>query len=179
MLVIRLARAGRKKYPTYRIVAAEKRYATTGKFIEVLGHYNPHTKELVLNKDGIQKRVDTGAQPSNTVLRLMERDGMELPKWAKIEKKQRAPKKEPEAAAEVVSEAAEDSTSKSTPEPTAKVESAPVVDASAEAEVAEVASEAAAETKPDVQADPDDKAAASQAAQESAADAVEATTLDK
>ena len=94
MLVIRLARVGRKKYPTYRVVAAEKSNAATGKFIEILGRYNPHTKDLALDKEGIAKRVSQGAQPSNTVLKLMVREGMELPKWAKIAQKT-SPSKNP------------------------------------------------------------------------------------
>lgn len=105
MLVIRLARTGRKKSASYRVVAAEKTRAATGKFVEVLGHYNPHTKELVLDKERISTRVSQGAQPSNTVLRLMVREGMELPKWAKIAEKQRAPKKEPEVAEEEIATA--------------------------------------------------------------------------
>ena len=58
MLVIRLARGGRKKYPVYRIVAAEKRRAATGKFVAVLGHYNPHTKDLVIKKDELKKFIE-------------------------------------------------------------------------------------------------------------------------
>lgn len=114
MLVIRLARTGRKKSASYRVVAAEKSRAATGKFVEVLGHYNPHTKELTLNKERLVVRVGQGAQPSNRVLKLMLRDGMELPKWAKVVEKQRAPKKEPEvqeeteSTAEVATEAAVD-----------------------------------------------------------------------
>ncbi|MCC7543521.1 30S ribosomal protein S16 [bacterium] len=108
MLVIRLARGGRNKYATYRIVAAEKRFAPTGKYVEVLGRYNPHTKELVLDKEGIQKRVGHGAQPSNSVLKLMQREGMELPKWAKVATKDRKPKKEPEVTEEAVAEVVAD-----------------------------------------------------------------------
>lgn len=96
MLVIRLARTGRTKYPTYRIVAAESARAATGKFVEVLGHYNPHTKELVIKRDETLKRLSNGAQPSNTVVKLLKRDGVELPSWVKL--KTKAPKKtaEPE-----------------------------------------------------------------------------------
>ncbi len=87
MLVIRLARTGRTKYPTYRIVAAESARAATGRFIEVLGHYNPHTKELVLDKDGILKRISQGAQPSNTVVKLLLREKVELPAWVSLKTK--------------------------------------------------------------------------------------------
>jgi small subunit ribosomal protein S16 len=74
--------------------------------VEVLGHYNPHSKELALNKERLGTRVSQGAQPSNTVLRLMVREGMELPKWAKLAQKQRAPKKEVEVKADASAEPA-------------------------------------------------------------------------
>jgi len=90
MLVIRLARTGRTKYPTYRIVAADSVRTATGRFVAQLGHYNPHTKELVIKHDEVVKYMSTGAQPSNTVIKLLQRDGVELPKWAKL--KTKAPK---------------------------------------------------------------------------------------
>lgn len=138
MLVIRLARGGRNKYATYRIVAAEKRFAPTGKYVEVLGRYNPHTKELVLDKEGIERRVGQGAQPSNRVLKLMQREGMELPKWAKIATKDRKPKKEPEAVEETaaVAEVAADVE-------TAEVPADPDQAAQASGEAQEAAAEAA------------------------------------
>lgn len=138
MLVIRLARTGRKKSAAYRVVAAEKSRAATGKFVEVLGHYNPHTKELVLDKERIATRVGQGAQPSNTVLRLMVREGIELPKWAKIEQKQRAPKKEPEVKEEAVAEVAAAASDDAAPADA--VDSAQAQEAAADA--AEAATEA-------------------------------------
>ena len=73
MLSIRLARTGRNKYPTYRIVAAESARAATGKFVAVLGHYNPHTKELVIKKEEASHYLNNGAQPSNSVIKLLQR----------------------------------------------------------------------------------------------------------
>jgi small subunit ribosomal protein S16 len=107
LLVIRLARTGRTKYPTYRVVAAESARAATGKFIEVMGHYNPHTKELVLNRESIEKRLSQGAQPSNTVVKLLQREKLELPAWVKL--KTKTPKKveEPAAEAEAATETTE------------------------------------------------------------------------
>ncbi len=110
MLVIRLARTGRNKYPTYRIVAAESARAATGKFIEVLGHYNPHTKELVLKKDEIKKRIEHGAQPSNTVVKLLQREKMELPDWVQLKTKAPKPKAEEPKAEEAKAEVAEEAT---------------------------------------------------------------------
>lgn len=99
MLAIRLARTGRKKYPTYRIVAAESARATTGKFVAILGHYNPHTKEIVIKKDETLKYLGNGAQPSNAVIKLLQREKVELPAWAKLKTRDRAPKKPVEAKA--------------------------------------------------------------------------------
>jgi len=97
MLVIRLARGGRTKYPVYRIVAAESSRAATGKFVEVLGTYNPHTKDLELKKEAIEKRLSHGAQPSNSVIKLLQREKIELPAWVKLKTKASKPKSEPEA----------------------------------------------------------------------------------
>src|SRR5438309_215994 len=94
MLVIRLARGGRTKYPVYRIVAAESSRASTGKYIEVLGRYNPHTKELVMDKESISKRLSHGAQPSNSVVKLLIREKVELPAWVKLKTKEPKPKDE-------------------------------------------------------------------------------------
>jgi small subunit ribosomal protein S16 len=92
MLVIRLARTGRTKYPTYRIVAAESARAATGKFVAQLGHYNPHTKELVLKTDEILGYLANGAQPSNTVVKLLKRENVKLPDWVKLQTKAPKPK---------------------------------------------------------------------------------------
>jgi len=143
MLVIRLARGGRHKYPTYRIVAAESARAATGKFVEILGHYNPHTKELVIKKDETVARLNHGAQPSNTVIKLLQREKIELPKWVELKTKAPKPKEEP----------------KEEPKTEAKAEEVPEVtadEAAADAEprVAEAATENAAENE-DKAPDPD------------------------
>lgn len=100
MQVIRLARGGRKKYPVYRIVSADKRRPVNGKFLTVLGTYNPHTKQLVIKKEELQAAITNGAQLSNAVLKLMQKDGLDLPQWAKIETRKRPPKKAPTEPAE-------------------------------------------------------------------------------
>jgi small subunit ribosomal protein S16 len=114
MVVIRLARGGRVKQAMYRIVAADKRRSTTGKYLAVLGTYNPHTKEIKLNKKEIEKYLQNGAQPSDRVLRLFQSEGVKTPDWAKTHDRFKKPKKakeggeaESEAAAEIASEASE------------------------------------------------------------------------
>ncbi len=144
MLVIRLARTGRTKYPTYRIVAAESKRAATGRFVEVLGHYNPHTKELVIKREQIEARLGHGAQPSNSVIKLLQREGLKLPAWAAL--KTKAPKKVAEAEA-VADNAAADSVAAETPAAPADSADAPAPAQEAEAASADepAPAEAAAE----------------------------------
>jgi small subunit ribosomal protein S16 len=135
LLVIRLARTGRAKYPTYRIVAAESARAATGKFVAVLGHYNPHTKELVIKRDEVQKHLGNGAQPSNTVVKLLMREKFELPAWVKLKTKE----------AKKVEAAEAESTEVTAAEAAAETaDEAPAL-ANDEERVAEVAEDAAAE----------------------------------
>jgi len=75
MLVIRLRRAGAKNRPFYRVVVTEGQAAREGRFVEVLGHYNPRTKPetLVLNQDRVAHWMKAGARPSDTVRTLIDR----------------------------------------------------------------------------------------------------------
>ena len=75
MVRIRLARMGRKRQPFYRVVAADSRSPRDGKFIEILGTYNPMTNpmELKFKMDRIEHWMSHGAQPSETVARLIDR----------------------------------------------------------------------------------------------------------
>ncbi len=75
MLVIRLSRTGRKKQPNYRVVVAEKSAPIKGRFVEVLGHFNPRTKEVVIDVDRAKARLAQGAQPSETAAMLLGREG--------------------------------------------------------------------------------------------------------
>ena len=69
MLAIRLARFGKKKMPSYRIVIIDKRRPRNGRFGEIVGTYNPLKKpaEINLNTERIQYWLGCGAQPSDTV----------------------------------------------------------------------------------------------------------------
>ena len=100
MVVIRLARGGRVKQAIYRIVAADKRRASTSKFLDILGTYNPHTKEIKLNKELVEKYLSNGAQPSDRVLRLLQAEGVSTPDWAKTHDRFKKSKKEVEEGAE-------------------------------------------------------------------------------
>jgi small subunit ribosomal protein S16 len=69
LLRIRLTRTGAKKKATYRIVVIERERARDGRFVEILGHYNPrsHPPELVVNRERAAYWLGLGAQPSETV----------------------------------------------------------------------------------------------------------------
>ncbi len=67
MLRIRLSRVGKKNKAQFRITVADGHRAPTGKFIEILGHYNPHTKEKVFKQERIEYWISKGAKPSATI----------------------------------------------------------------------------------------------------------------
>lgn len=73
-VAIRFARQGKKKSPFYRIVAADKRSARDGKFIELLGTYHPITKALKLDAERYQKWIKVGAKPSGTLASVVRRN---------------------------------------------------------------------------------------------------------
>lgn len=75
MVKIRLTRLGAKKKPFYRVVAADSRSPRDGRFIEQLGYYDPMKDpfDLKLKLDRIEYWLSVGAQPTDTVNRLIER----------------------------------------------------------------------------------------------------------
>ena len=74
MLMIRMARFGAKKKPTYRLVVIEKERARDSRAVEIVGHYNPVSspKVVSLKRDRIDYWMQKGAQPSDTVARLLK-----------------------------------------------------------------------------------------------------------
>lgn len=73
---IRLSRLGSKKSPFYRIVAANSKSPRDGKFIEVLGTYDPVSikKSILFDKNKINKWLNNGAKPTSVVDRLLHQD---------------------------------------------------------------------------------------------------------
>jgi small subunit ribosomal protein S16 len=92
MLKLRLTRIGARGKPEYRIIAADSKAPRDGAFIEILGHYNPLTnpETVDLNKERIEKYIKSGAQPTETVERLLAKAGI-------IEKKVKVYKPKPKA----------------------------------------------------------------------------------
>ena len=75
---LRMTRMGAKKRPFYRIVAADSRSPRDGRFIELLGTYNPLTNQAQVNlkEEEILKWLNNGAQPSDTVRNLLSKQGI-------------------------------------------------------------------------------------------------------
>lgn len=74
MVTIRLRRHGKTKQPTYRLVITDSHAPRDGKFIEIIGHYNPvrQPKVLEVKADRARYWLGVGAQPSDTVVRLLK-----------------------------------------------------------------------------------------------------------
>ncbi len=77
MVRIRLRRVGLKHQPSYRIIAADKEAPRDGRFLEILGFYNPRTEPFTLNikEDRLFDWMSKGAQPSESVVRLLNSVG--------------------------------------------------------------------------------------------------------
>jgi len=75
---LRLTRIGSKKNPIYRIVAADSRSPRDGKFIEIVGRYNPQTDPSIveIDEEKARKWLSNGAQPTETVDRLLKLKGI-------------------------------------------------------------------------------------------------------
>jgi small subunit ribosomal protein S16 len=174
MLVIRMQRTGRKGHAMFRVIVQDsRRTPTSGKIVAALGSYDPHSKQVILDKDKAGFYLEHGAQPSDRVARLLKAEGVKLPGWVKLagdkertvrnaDKRRSTRPAEPEAPAE---------------ETTAPVEEVPAepaseVEASEEVAVDEAAVEAVetAETEAPAEAIADETPAAETEAPEAAAE---------
>ena len=75
---LRLTRIGGKKDPVWRVVVADQRSPRDGRVIETVGHYNAQTEPstIVLDEDRVKAWLDRGAQPSDTVRKLLRIQGI-------------------------------------------------------------------------------------------------------
>ncbi len=78
MVKLRLKRMGAKKQPSYRIVAADSRAPRDGRFIEIIGFYNPRSNpvEIKIDEEKALKWLNNGAQPSDTVRSILSKEGI-------------------------------------------------------------------------------------------------------
>jgi len=75
---LRLTRVGSKKNPIYRVVAADSRSPRDGKFIEIVGRYNPQMEPSLIELDEAKVKawLDKGAQPTESVAKLLKTQGI-------------------------------------------------------------------------------------------------------
>ena len=83
---IRLTRMGAKAQPFYRIVASDSRRPRDGQYLELVGTYNPKTKDVKINEEVAMKWLNTGALPTDTVKNLFTKNGI-MEKFAKSKAK--------------------------------------------------------------------------------------------
>lgn len=97
MLVIRLKRTGRSGHATFRLVVQDSRTApSSGKVVAYLGSFDPHSKEIKINKEETAKYLANGAQPSPRATKLLKEQGIKLPKWVAKEDKKKGQVRHPE-----------------------------------------------------------------------------------
>ena len=96
MLAIRLQRHGRKGYATYRFVVQDaRRSPTSGRVVAAIGNYNPHTKDVFVEKDKAQFYLGNGAQPSERVAKIFKAQKIKMPDWVSEPLKQKADTRNP------------------------------------------------------------------------------------
>ncbi|MDQ4035108.1 MAG: 30S ribosomal protein S16 [Chloroflexota bacterium] len=145
---IRLTRVGATKRPAYRVIAIDKRRSRDGRALEILGYYDPLTEPATVNLD--RERIDAwigkGAQPSDTVAKLMRQ----------AEKAAQAPveAEKPKRASRATKPKAAKATAKAKPEPEAPTPGEETGDAAQSAEAAPAA-DAAAEASTDATVEPE------------------------
>lgn len=148
MLAIRMQRIGRTGHAQFRVIVQESRLSPkSGSVVYALGSYDPHTKVAKLDKEKAAFYLEHGAQPSPRMAVLLQKEGVKLPKWVKIDQSKedavRNPDKRrstrPAEAAEPEAPVAEETPAE---EPAAEVaEEASVEEAAPVAEAEEVAAE--------------------------------------
>lgn len=156
MLRIRLRRTGARKKPSYRIVVAESTSPRDGKYIEIIGTYDPltHPATVSLNGDRAKHWLDNGAQPSDRVVKLLSREGLvDAAKYGVTVGPPPAAEPEPATPAKRGKAAADE---------TPAAEAAPVAEAAAEAPAAD--EPVTAEAEPAAGAATDDEASETAAA---------------
>jgi small subunit ribosomal protein S16 len=86
MLAIRLQRLGRKALPIYRLAVQEsRRHPSSGRVVAYVGNFNPHTKEVTVDKEKVEFYLKNGAQPTSRVIRILAEQKVDLPAWVKTE----------------------------------------------------------------------------------------------
>jgi small subunit ribosomal protein S16 len=86
MLAIRMQRTGRSGHSQFRVIIQDSRFSPKrGRIVAYVGSYNPHTKTAEIDTEKISQYLANGAQPSDRVAKLLQKEGVKLPDWVKLE----------------------------------------------------------------------------------------------
>jgi small subunit ribosomal protein S16 len=97
MLVIRLQRTGRSGHAQFRFIVQDKRFSPSkGRVVAYLGNYDPHTKTATLDGEKASQYISNGAQPSDRVAALLQKEGIKLPGWVKASQPKQRTTRNPE-----------------------------------------------------------------------------------
>ncbi|MBX4201665.1 30S ribosomal protein S16 [Candidatus Saccharibacteria bacterium] len=97
MLAIRLQRTGRSGHTQFRVIVQDSHFSPTrGRVVAYLGNYDPHTKTANIDGEKASQYLTNGAQPSDRVARLFQKEGIKLPNWVKLEEQQTGSTRNPE-----------------------------------------------------------------------------------
>ena len=97
MLAIRLQRTGRSGHTQFRVIVQDSHFSPTrGRVVAYLGSYDPHTKTATIDGQKASQYLTNGAQPSDRVARLFQKQGIKLPDWVKLEEQQTGSIRNPE-----------------------------------------------------------------------------------
>lgn len=99
MLIIRLSRQGKTKHALFRVIVSEKARDTVGRYLELLGHYDPHTNKAELKADRIKYWISQGASVSGTVHNLLVDQKIIDAAKIKVANIKKKPEEKPAAAA--------------------------------------------------------------------------------
>lgn len=90
MLAIRMQRTGRKGHAEFRVIVQDaRRSPTSGSVVAQIGHYNPHSKQTILDKEKAAFYLDHGAQPSPRVVSILKSEKVKLPDWIQVADKKK------------------------------------------------------------------------------------------
>jgi small subunit ribosomal protein S16 len=96
VLTIRLQRTGRSSHAQFRVIVQDSRFSPTrGRVVAYLGSYDPHTKVAIVDGPKASTYLENGAQPSDRVARLLQKEGIKLPGWVKLDQPQKRSTRNP------------------------------------------------------------------------------------
>ena len=151
MVKIRLRRMGAKKKPMYRLVVADARAPRDGAFISIIGHYNPLTdpETVVVDEEKARHWLEQGAQPTDTVARLLAKAGIIEESEARKEKMKAGIPDKPKASKKKVKAGVTEKTKVSKEEPEASVTEEPEASVTEEPEASVTEESEASKEEPE------------------------------